>query len=137
MSVDAYRALTQKSTGLFRVQVREAPPLHRFAGVAQLFRVRNACGISQGNLPTATGCRSRSSGVAGRDLSLPGQGSNLFTNSTFVKISVIYAGVAQLFRALPCQGRGHELESRHPHQPKSPAGPGFLLGMSNLSDSNS
>ena len=27
-----------------------------------------------------------------------------------------YAGVAQLFRALPCQGRGRELESLHPHQ---------------------
>lgn len=25
------------------------------------------------------------------------------------------AGVAQLFRARPCQGRGHGLESRHPH----------------------
>lgn len=27
-----------------------------------------------------------------------------------------YAGVAQLFRALPCQGRGRELESLRPHQ---------------------
>ena len=26
-----------------------------------------------------------------------------------------YAGVAQLFRALPCQGRGRELESLRPH----------------------
>ncbi len=27
----------------------------------------------------------------------------------------IYANVAQLFRALPCQGRGRELESLHSH----------------------
>jgi hypothetical protein len=27
-----------------------------------------------------------------------------------------YAGLAQLFRARPCQGRGHGLESRDPHQ---------------------
>ena len=31
-----------------------------------------------------------------------------------------YAGVAQLVRALPCQGRGRELESLHPHQKDSP-----------------
>jgi hypothetical protein len=30
-----------------------------------------------------------------------------------------HAGVAQLFRALPCQGRGRELESLHPHHPPS------------------
>ena len=27
-----------------------------------------------------------------------------------------YAGVAQLFRARPCQGRGQGLESLYPHQ---------------------
>jgi hypothetical protein len=30
-----------------------------------------------------------------------------------------YAGVAQLFRARPCQGRGQGLESPHPHQERN------------------
>ena len=38
-----------------------------------------------------------------------------------------YAGVAQLFRALPCQGRGRELESLHPHQLKNRQYGGFLV----------
>ncbi len=31
---------------------------------------------------------------------------------------LLHAGVAQLFRARPCQGRGQGLESPHPHQIK-------------------
>ena len=38
-----------------------------------------------------------------------------------------YAGVAQLFRALPCQGRGRELESLHPHHLKKDAQAGDFL----------
>lgn len=30
-------------------------------------------------------------------------------------------GCSSVDRARPCQGRGHEFESRHPHQRKSPA----------------
>jgi hypothetical protein len=33
-----------------------------------------------------------------------------------VIIQRCYAGVAQLFRARPCQGRGQGLESLYPHQ---------------------
>lgn len=32
---------------------------------------------------------------------------------------LLHAGVAQLFRARPCQGRGQGLESPHPHHEKS------------------
>jgi hypothetical protein len=59
------------------------------AGVAQLFRVRNAGGISQGNLLMKTCFQSRSSGVAGRDLSLPGQGSNFVSQQNLDIIRVV------------------------------------------------
>lgn len=39
-----------------------------------------------------------------------------------------YAGLAQLFRALPCQGRGRELESLNPHHEKCPTRWGFFHG---------
>ena len=41
-------------------------------------------------------------------ISLEVAGVNVYNDSSD-------AGVAQLFRARPCQGRGHGLESRHPH----------------------
>jgi hypothetical protein len=42
----------------------------------------------------------------------------LVAKRLFAIIYICYAGVAQLFRALPCQGRGQELESPYPHQIK-------------------
>lgn len=100
----------------------------RYAGVGQLFRVRFVSDKSQGNLPVTTCCQQRSCGVAERDRSLPGQGKT--ARLTFVHFKTQYAGVAQLFRARPCQGRGQGLESPHPHQRKSPdENLGFFFGM--------
>ena len=39
----------------------------------------------------------------------------------------VVASVAQLFRALPCQGRGRELESHHSHHLESLRGRGIFV----------
>lgn len=61
------------------------------------------------------------------------QKSNVFC---LHKSNSIFAGVAQLFRALPCQGRGRELESLHPHQRKNVPLGRFFFDMAEI-DSNS
>gem|GEM_PF-4724614 len=38
-------------------------------------------------------------------------------------------GCSSVVRALPCQGRGRELESLHPHQYNSPVNLGIYIGM--------
>src|ERR1041385_3928395 len=48
--------------------------------------------------------------------SLPGQAHTSVTQRTLVQYKSSHAGVAQLFRARPCQGRGQGLESLYPHQ---------------------
>jgi hypothetical protein len=63
----------------------------------------------------------------------------IFQSKLLQIITHQHAGVAQLFRALPCQGRGRELESLHPHQfgslaqlveqrPEEPCVPSSSLG---------
>ena len=42
-------------------------------------------------------------------------GIMVFVKLTKKGVLGLYANVAQLFRALPCQGRGRELESLHSH----------------------
>ena len=86
------------------------------AGVAQLFRVRSAGGTLQGNLSDYKLVYSTK--VSGsRNVTLLARPRKLLSEElNLKKIDTYYAGVAQLFRALPCQGRGQGLESPHPHQ---------------------
>jgi hypothetical protein len=86
------------------------------SGCSSVDRVRNARGILQGNLLFKTGFERCSFGAAGRDLTCQAKEAlPKYTLFFYNKLSPI-CGCSSVDRALPCQGRGHEFKSRHPHQ---------------------
>ena len=80
--------------------------------------MRNASGISQGNfsdekLFSIKKFRGRASVTVLAKAKVVSTKSHRQCDTIHLHY---YAGLAQLFRARPCQGRGRELESLNPHQ---------------------